>query len=281
MDRVLRGIGATIRLSNYDANGTLVNAGGGNGSAAVTDSAGVAVAGSPFTATNSGTGLYDVSLPTTLVVLDTYTVVWTMPDATTRRTEFEMVGSFLFTQADVRALDPVLASETEFPDALLVEARENTEQRFQEVAEVSFTLRGERLYLDGIGADRPRLQTKVHELRSVITCKIDGATVTDVTAYPHGTLYRDAGWPEGQRNIEALVEHGYRTVPAPIRRVGLLYARTVLLRSALEQSDRATAVFTDIGGYRLSLAGRDGPTGIPEVDAVLDQFGRRQAGALA
>jgi len=29
-----------------------------------------------------------------------------------------------------------------------------------------------------------------------------------------------------------------------------------------------------VGGYRLTIAGRDGSTGLPEVDAVIDQFGR-------
>jgi hypothetical protein len=79
------------------------------------------------------------------------------------------------------------------------------------------------------------------------------------------------------------VTHGYEAVPEPVRRAGLIYARTLLIRSAMEQSDRATAVFTDIGGYRLTIAGRDGPTGIPDVDAVLspDQYGRRPAGSFA
>jgi hypothetical protein len=31
-------------------------------------------------------------------------------------------------------------------------------------------------------------------------------------------------------------------------------------------------------GYRLSIAGRDGPTGLPAVDAVLKQFGNKVPG---
>lgn len=281
MDRILRGPGATIELRIYDAGGNLTNAGGGNGTADVVDSAGAAIAGSPFTATNSGTGIYQVSIPATLTTLDVYSVTWNLPDTTERETQFELVGSFLFTQADLRGLDMVLADETAFPDAAIVDARENTEQRFESVADVSFTLRGAREAIDGSG--RSSIVSRYHELRRLVSATVNGTAITagDVVVFPFGELYREAGWSEGRRNVVALLEHGYATVPEPVRRAGLLYARSVLLRSALEQSDRATAVFTDIGGYRLTLAGRDGPTGLPEVDAVLSQFGRRPAGSFA
>lgn len=282
MDRILRGPGATIELRNYDAGGNLANAGaGGTPTAAVVNSAGTAIAGSPLTITNPGTGRYTIAIPSTLAVLDTYTVTWTLPDTTQRITQFEVVGTFLFTQADLRALDAVLTNETTFPDEAVINARENAERRFEEAAEVSFTLRGTRVWLNGTGHEK--LMAPHHELRRVVSGTIDGATLdtAGVNVYPHGLLERTAGWTEGQRNVSLLLEHGYATVPEPVRRAGLLYARTVLLRSALEQSDRATAVFTDLGGYRLTLAGRDGPTGLPEVDAVLAQFGRRPAGSLA
>jgi hypothetical protein len=219
-------------------------------------------------------------------VLDEYSVAWTFPDTTTRTTHFELVGTFLFTQAELRATDPVLADETKYPDAMLVEAREDTEQRFEAAAFVSFTLRGGREYLNGTGLST--LMSRYQELQTLVSAKINSTPidVSVIAVYPHGRLFRSAGWTTSfslGRNVELLLEHGYREVPEPVRRVGLLYARAKLLRSALEQSDRATAVFTDIGGYRLTLAGRDGPTGIPEVDAVIgpDGFGRRPAGALA
>jgi len=284
MDKILRGPGAIVEIRVYDGAGDLVDAGAGNGTATVSDSAGDPVAGSPFTATNVAVGVYEVAIPAALDVLDTYTVEWTFPDTTSRTTTFELVGTFLFTQAELRALDPVLADETAFPDAVIVNARENAEQRFEEAAEVSFTLRGAREWIDGKGRDR--VFSRHAELRRLIAAKLGGTALTvgelaEIEVYPTGELRRSAGWPAGSRNVEILVEHGYETVPEPVRRAGLLYARSVLLRSALEQSDRATAVFTDIGGYRLTLAGRDGPTGLPEVDAVLASFGRRPAGAFA
>lgn len=284
MDRILRGPGGTVELELFDTAGDPVDAGAGNGTADVVDSNGVAIAGSPLTATHGSTGVYTIALPSTLTTLDVYDVTWNLPDSTTRTTQFELVGSFLFAQADLRALDSVLNDEATFPDAAIVKARQNAEERFEKAGNVSFTLRGGREYHDPTGTDT--LLSRYEELRSLVACTIGGnaIAVSDVSVYPDGRLRYPAGWGlfnGTPRTIMTLVEHGYASVPEPVERAGLLYARTTLLRSALEQSDRATAVFTDLGGYRITLAGRDGPTGIPEVDAVLAQFGRRQAGAFA
>ena len=81
-------------------------------------------------------------------------------------------------------------------------------------------------------------------------------------------------WTAGVGNVAVLYEHGRRSPEAPVKRAGIRLAKSVLLPSPLTADERATAVFTDIGGYRLTLPGRDGPTGLPDVDAVLDQFGR-------
>lgn len=291
MDRILRGVGGTVTLVNYDTNADPADAGAGPGSAVVTDSAGSAIAGSPFTAARIAVGTYEVTLPTSLTALDSYTVAWTLPDATTRATSFMLVGSFLFAVKELQDLDAVLADETAFPVSRLIEARENAEQRFEEVANVSFTLRGSRVLLSGNGRTDSRgdghITTGLQQLQAIRECSIwnvamGAPELAELVVQRHGTVTRlSAAWPYGTGNVTMLAEHGFVAVPEPVRRAGLLYARTVLLRSALEQSDRATAVFTDIGGYRLTLAGRDGPTGLPEVDAVLDQFGRRNVGSLA
>jgi hypothetical protein len=291
MDRILAGTGSKVRITNYDTNGDPADAGGGNGTAVVTDSAGAAAPGSPYTAVRVSTGTYEVTLSATLTVLDVYDVDWTLPDTTHRSTQFELVRTFLFAVADLQALDSVLANETDFPIPTLVNARENAEQRFEEVADVSFTTRGARLRLDGNGRYNRNgdgfIGTGLQELQRVISCSVDGTALTgpqlaELVVYRHGTIIWPATrWVLGAGNISMLVEHGYSTVPEPVRRAGLLYARTVLIRSAMEQSDRATAVFTELGGYRLTLAGRDGPTGLPDVDAILAQFGRRPAGSFA
>ena len=58
----------------------------------------------------------------------------------------------------------------------------------------------------------------------------------------------------------------------PVAQAAMLLAREYLVRSVL--SSRATVESTDVGFFRVSVAGRDRPTGIPEVDAVIERFGR-------
>ncbi len=107
MDRILRGAGGTLTVTLYDSAGTPADAGAGNGTAAITDTAGVAIAGSPFAAVHgaANSGQYTVTIPASLTVLDTYSVAWTFPDASTRATAFDLVGGFLFTIADLRGFD--------------------------------------------------------------------------------------------------------------------------------------------------------------------------------
>ncbi len=282
MDRVLRASGATASIVLYDANGNVADADGtNNGSAAIFDSAGASAA-SGLAATRDSPGTYRVAIPNSLTKLDTYRIDWSWAaGAVTRTTYVELVGGFLFTIADLRAFDSSLASVTA---AEAVAKRQIVEEKFERACGVSFTPRGARLFVDGRGSDR--LLIPILELSSLVAAKIDGTALTsselaDVAVYPFGMLRRGSGvWSSGNRNVELLVEHGMSAVPEPIYRAGLAYAKHLLTKSALE-NERATAVFTDLGGYRLSLAGRDGPTGLPEVDAELEAYGALGSGAFA
>lgn len=282
MDRILSGAGGTLSIVLYDSAGAPSDAGGGNGTVAITNGAGAAIAGSPFTATHGATGNYSAAIPVTLTPLDTYRAVWTFPDTSTRTTYFEVVGGFLFTVADVLAFDQALAAKTA---PAVVNVREIVEERFERVAGVSFTRRGTRVSVDGSGTDR--LLCNVLELQALTGASIDGTAlsapdVADVSAYPIGLLVRDSGgiWTAGNRNIDLWVEHGYAAPPAPVHRAALTYAKHLLLNRALE-TERATGISTDVGFMRMTIAGRDGSTGLPDVDEVLAEYGRLGAGMFA
>jgi hypothetical protein len=278
MDRLLAAAGGTLDLANYDALGDLTDAGGGNGTAAITDSAAVAVAGSPFTANHVSTGLYRVTLPTSLSTLDVYDVLWTMPDASLRSTRFELVGTFLFTIASLQAFDAELANETTYPPARVRDIRETVEDRFAQCARVSFTRRGMRDYLDGDSTCV--LFTSWPQVRRVVSVKVDGVAqdVTNVKSYNTGRLELVSGvFPWGRRNIEVLYEHGYDPVPSPAAEAGKIYARELIVKGAFDDMARATSVQTELGLMRISQAAQ-GRVGVPEVDAVLADWG--YAGAL-
>jgi hypothetical protein len=276
VDRILRSAAGTVQIQLYDSTGAVADP-GGTVTAAVKDSAGVAIAGSPFTA--SGTGTNPRTFSVTLAILDTYDVTWTLPDTSTRRTQFEVVGGFVFAVAELRAFDSLLSAKTA-PE--LREIREIVEEKFEVGGNVSFTLRGHRVAVDGKGTDKvfvPDVEVRTLVAASIDSVALSAPEIAAVKVYPFGMLVRPSSvWSLGWRNVSVLYEHGLADVPSAISRAAKKYARYLMLNSAAEASERATAMFTEAGGYRLTLAGRDGPTGLPEVDAVLAEFGHASVG---
>jgi hypothetical protein len=287
MNHVLRGAGATLQLFVYDANGDLANGPAGAMTADVKDSAGVAISGSPFTVTNppATTGTYLVALPTTLALLDTYDVTWHMGDASLRYSQFEMVGGFLFSIADLKAFDTVLA-EAAYTAAKITAARDAVEETFEhpQVGRVAFRLRGSRDHLDGTGKDSIMLEHI--EPTSIVSVKVNGvafssAELADLRLYAHGKVTRDqlGAFGHGVGNVEVFYTHGLASTPAPVHIAAKRFARYLLVETAFGINERSSGVFTEGGtGYRLTIAGRDGWTGLPFVDSVLKQWTRRAPG---
>src|SRR5438105_2468884 len=106
MDRVARGGTATISASWYDANGALVDPGVVTIQIDHEDGTNLVAAG----ATTSGTGVAPrtFALTTTHTAsLDVLKATWTSPSQGTQVTYAEVVGGFLFSVADARALKPL------------------------------------------------------------------------------------------------------------------------------------------------------------------------------
>ncbi len=76
--------------------------------------------------------------------------------------------------------------------------------------------------------------------------------------------------PEGRAIIR--YRYGLREVPERVSEAVLALAAYYLRPSATP--DRATGESTDAGFIRYTLAGKDGATGLPEVDAAIEQYGR-------
>lgn len=298
MERLLRAQTGEISLVVEDADGDQVPATGPDGTGlpqvAVTDSAGVGVAGSPFaSALRAGTaGTYDAQFtPAATAVMDLYDAAWSFRSqgagaAESERRQFKVVDAHLFTVAQLRGSDPVFEDAGEYPGRTIIRARDLVEERFEEITGIAFTPQARRVTLQGSGG-RLLAVPDLYASR-IVAASIDGVALTapqlaDITIHPAGFLERRTlgGWAFGTGlNVTVFYEYGMASPPAPVVRAGLLLARHLLLRKALE-NERATAVFTDIGGYRLSIAGREGPTGLPEVDSVLAEYTTQPAGAFA
>jgi hypothetical protein len=263
MDTLLRGTGGTIRLTNYDSTEALANAGAGNASVAVADSAGIVIAGSPLVGTNVSTGTYEAQVPAALAVLDEYTATWTMPDATTRTTHFALSGGFYFTIADLRAFDVQLSDPTTQTTDKLRKIRAAVEERFEgeQGAAIAFVPRGKRLTRDGTGKKSIMLPDLL--ITKVVSVTIAGVALSapdlaGILPYAHGQLVRTNGlWTFGQRNIVIQYEYGFDECPEMVAQVAKVYARHLALTSGSAFSDRATAQMTDAGNFRLTIAGRE------------------------
>lgn len=209
--------------------------------------------------------------------LDLLTVTWSGAwGAVTQsiQTQAEIVGGYLFPLADLRSFgDRALANTTTYPDATLREARDRITDMFQDVCGVAFVPRYHRDTLDGTG--NGRVYVTKHRPRRLIAVSVDGTALdagqlADVDVYDTGKLERDATWTTGRRNVVVAYEHGWQSPPADISRAGMVLARYELVSSDI--SDRMLSFDNDLGTVRLSVPGRNFPTGIPVVDATLARY---------
>ena len=247
---------------------------------AIKNGAGTAVLASTA-ATGKVSGITYSAAYSVLSALDTYTCTWTgkkSSDTTEWQSIIELCGGYLFELAEMRAFDAAFASATTYPDAKMRAARTAAEQRLERACRVAFVPRARRVVLAGNGSDTLCLPDNA--VRSVTSLTVDGTAFTadelaalDVREW--GRVTRgDAYDFESGAVVEVFYKHGLDYPDAPVVQAAMLLAREYLVRSAL--SSRATVEATDVGFFRVSVAGPDRPTGIPEVDAVITDFGRRR-----
>ena len=230
------------------------------------------------------TGLgWSVEAPV-LSALDTYTVVWSATVdgfAGQWSAAVELVGDHLFSVAELRAADRAFEDVERYPDDVLARVRVQVEDVIEgeSAAGVAMRPRARRVVVSGSGRDCitvPDLEVSGVYAVSVAGSAWSAAMVAGIVP-EDDRLYLPSGvWPAGRRNVVVWYVHGRPRPPAPIRRAGVLLAREYLAGSDLP--GRATATTVGDQFYRITVAGRDGVTGLPEVDAALAQHGRRRFG---
>lgn len=235
--------------------------------------------------------------------LDTYSIVWqgVVNGVTTQwTTVVELVGDFIFEIAELRNLDRAFKDTTRYPTATLRKIRTAVEETLESVtaANVAFVPRHTRVKLDGsspdltraynpltFGGDYRGLRVPNFQVREIYSLSVNGTALTteeiDTVGVDDNMLWRSAGvsypaWPYGHRNIEIHYEHGMDRAPNAITRAGLILAKEYLITSDLPTRATATSIGDQM--FRLTIAGRDGVTGIPDVDAAIKQFGRQAFG---
>lgn len=281
MDRILRDTQSTIKLQLQNAAEEATNADTGPVSAAITDSAGIAVTGSPFIAPHppTDTGNYEVVLsPTVTAILDVYDALWSAAvggAAQKFRSSFEVVGGFIVSLSEIRAVDDKLQDTAKWTREKVATAREHAEDLFEEQCGVAFRPKGRRFVFDGTG----RADVLLPDLypTRIVAGSIDGVALTstqlaDLRVHPSGVLVRDTlgYWTRGDRNNSILYEYGMKEAPQDVKWACARLAVHYLMSSPMP--DRAISQSTDTGTVRYATAGKDGPTGLPEVDAVIERW---------
>ena len=212
----------------------------------------------------------------------------------------ELVGGYLFELPALRAMDRAFSDQTKYPTTLLKEVRTWVEDVIEgpRAAQVSFVPRGRRVILDGnspdpsstyypltYGNDYRDLIVPDFQVRELYSASVDNVALTqaeiDQVRISDNILQRTSTarwpvWPYGRSNIQLHYKHGMDRAPGAITRAALILAREYLVKSDLPGRATATSIGDQL--FRLTIAGRDGVTGIPDVDAAIDQFGRKGYG---
>lgn len=244
---------------------------------------GTAVAGSPFTFTVAGTLCSFTLAPQ--ASLDLLTVDWTgtIGGATvTGRDYLEVVGGFLFDLPTAVARYNLAA----YTFAQLAAERTDVEQECERICRRAFVPRFAWETHNGSGT--PQLGVLWPYVRKVRAVRVGGVawSAGDVAALgfaDHGVLTRPGGalWPAGAGNVVVEYEHGSDLPPGEVGDAAMTRLRSRLAAPKSGIPDRAQSYTVADGGvYRLSMPGAEA-TGIPDVDAVYQRWGRRRRAVFA
>jgi hypothetical protein len=177
-----------------------------------------------------------------------------------------------FEIAELREI-PDVSDPVKFPDARLAAARAWIEAIIERHVGTSFVDRVRPYTFDGDG-QRSRLLPGY--ARSIVSVMVDGAEVTGFTLSPTGRLTLSTGsFTYGIDNVTVTyVENATPAgVPEDLKWAALEAARYKLKERDSRISSRTLSEFDGEGGTtRFAMPGLDRPTGLPDVDAVINGY---------
>lgn len=237
------------------------------------------------TATNQAVGHYTFTLAAQSQVKE-LTVLWSgeiSSDAFEEQTFAQVIGGHYISLRDLRDVQGA-DDQTAFPDTELIAARTVAEQLVDDFTEKAWSKRYAREVHDG--NDHTYLFVDRTPARELIAVTIGGtaATLTDWTIQDTGLIRTDGDVfttePIAGQNVVVEYVYGEDRPPADLARAVLRLARHILLSTDTSIPDRARLMTTEFAQFHLVMANRDYPTGLPEVDAVLNRY-RRELPAFA
>ena len=271
MNRIARGNSATISHIFY-VDGIPTNPSPDAATVTITRDDGTVLVNAAA-ATEAGTGVVTYTLtPTQTALLDALTVSWTATFGGQSQTFIdivEIVGGFLFTIAEARAVKP-LDNTTAYTLQMIRDTRTLVEEALEDACGVAFVPRYKRETVMGTGSSRLVLsQPRVTAVRSI-------SAITDTTSivvHTSGVIYYPAGFARDTAYIVSY-EHGHPSPPLPAKQAALALAKKFLLSGPVD--DRTTTMSTEDGTYVLSTPGMRGAIwGVPVADSFAAQYSQR------
>lgn len=271
-DRIQRGTPGTVSQQWYE-DGVAVDPGVVTVGITSGDGTVVVAPGTATTGTASASRSFSI---TTLhsAALDWLELTWTSASKGTITNTLEVVGGFLFTIAEARALT-ALSNATTYPAAAIAAMRTRVEQSIEDSCGVAFVPRYMREQINATpGRALIVSQPRVTAVRAVARGGVALAVGELATIVPNeaGILDYPARWAWDIYDVA--YEHGYARPPSRVSQAALTLARSWLVDGPLD--DRTTSFTTPDGTFALSTPGMRGSVfGIPEVDATVARYDER------
>jgi len=239
----------------------------------------------PITLTHvASSGVYSVYWTPTM--LGHHTPIFTVTGTATVRggvfTEgFDVYGVTITSVAELRHRYADLADTSRYTDARVREKLRAAVQQWNDLAALSMAPYGKTVTTVGDGG--MTLSLPDVEIRTIVSFTIDGVAVP-ATNYTFdrrgGVITLIAGWFTWKKDVVVHYECGLDFPPGAV--VDAVMQRAVeLLVPPQSGLGRMTSVANDLGFARVSLAGKDGTTGVPDFDATASLYGRRSAVGFA
>lgn len=187
-------------------------------------------------------------------------------------------GSVYFTVAELRAKYPVeLTDPARWPDAVIAAAITRAEQVIEgpKACDIAFVPREATVAISSIDLSGLLAlpNNHVREVTAATASTTGDLDLTDVRVIAGSYLEHPTGWPAGE-TITVTYTHGYDDPPLRILEAAKLYTRQLVIDGPIDE--RATQIRTAEGIISMVTPGQRGSiTGIPEVDAAIDQYNER------
>lgn len=219
----------------------------------------------------SGTEIlrHDITTPSISIdylQYDDYLAQWMNGETVVAEQYFDVASFPYFSLEEMKADLAGTKTQIIVEDAELASKREIVEDWFDDAARCSFCIRGYREKLYGTGSTGYALDKAY--VQEIISLTVDGKAVG-----PHEYSIRGLGILRFKIAVADGAEivihytHGQNKRTSELTRFAMMYCRSILGSSNIDP--RATGERNEFGYLQFSVAGKNGATGIPEVDAFL------------